>query len=151
MPLWLLAIFKPSNFAAIGKFIARNWKFILIGAMIFCLWYQNFSGVRFVFGIETIPALKQEVSDLQAALDTCVAGNELLSSTINERNDEIEKWGQVSEEFQQKIDDLKDDLIEERGKTKVKVVTVLEEAPPATCEAAIEYLRESTEDLKWDE
>lgn len=151
MPIWLLAIFKPSNFAGIFKFIGRNWKFIVIGAMVFCLWYQNFSGVKFVFGIETIPALKQEVSELENALNTCVDGNKLLSDTIDTRNEEIAKWGQVSEEFKQKIEDLKDDLVEERARTKIKVVTVLSEPAPETCEAAIEYLRDSTEDLKWEE
>ena len=151
MPIWLLGLLKPSNFTGIFKFIARNWKFALIGAMVFGIWYQNFSSVRFVFGIDTIPALHKDITELEEQLHVCISGNALLASTIDKRNEEIEKWERVSDEFARRMKELEGDLVRVRTETDNEVAGILTQQAPQDCESAIQYLRDGTEELQWNE
>lgn len=140
-----------SNLKRLFAFFIRNWKPILLALMIGTLLYQNFSGTRFVFGINTIPALEQKITKLEADLQACSDGNEAISNAIERRNEEITKWKEISEQLEIGILVMKDDIVKIREDNDKKVKNILNQKAPETCEAAIEYLREGVEDLQWDE
>lgn len=148
MPIFALLL----NFLNLRKFIPliiRNWKPILIGAMAFLLWYENFNETRFLLGMETIPSLKKQLVAATTAVSICKAGNDKLSEAIDERNAEVQVWKRLSIGLEEDVKGLQGRLDAERVKTNTQVQTILKDVTPKTCEASIDYLRDGRKDLQW--
>ena len=149
MPLPLAPLLALLDIKKILKFVVENWKPILIGGMAFLIWYQNFNETRWLFGAETIPSLELRLDGATDAVDICKAGNDVLSAAIDERNAEVIRWKQISEDLEGDIGILQKDLDDARTKTNTEVEVILKDETPKTCEAAIDYLRDGRKDLQW--
>ena len=132
-------------------FVKENWKAMAIAGMIGMLVYQNTFEKRYVFFIDTIPYWEKEANLNKEALDKAVKANELLSSTIEARNTEINKWKDVSDKLAADNAKLKGVIGAMRTKTDKDVNDILAGPTPGSCEAAMEYLRQGIGDLKWSE
>ena len=142
--------------STLGTFIVDHWKFFAIATMIGMLGYQNFSSTRFLFGIPTIPHLKQqvnsdqvEIKQLQANLKTASDANAKLTASIQAQDLAIAQWANVSEDLKQDNAKLQATLDDMYKTNNNKVDNILKTKPPATCEASIQYLRDSKQKLGW--
>jgi len=142
----LMAIF---NLKKILLFAVKNWKEVLIGGMVFIIWYQNFNNIRFLFGAETIPSLTTQLEAAMVAVDVCKEGNVKLSAAIDERNAEVEKWKEITILLEGDVGVLKGKIDDMRVETTKEVDVILKDKTPQTCEASIDYLREGRKDLQW--
>lgn len=139
------------NFKKLIPFLIANWKPIIFLCMAGMLAYQNFSGTRFLFGADTIPSLNERLEAATKAINTCKSGNDVLSSAIDDRNAEVDKWKKITTNLENDIGILQKDLDSARTKLNAEVDVILKEKTPETCEAAIDYLRVGRKDLKWDD
>jgi len=138
------------NFKKIIPFLIENWKILMLVGMIGIIAYQNLSGTRFLFGAETIPSLERRLVEARVIIDTCKAGNDALSASIDKRNNEIQEWKNISNALENNIISLQDNLVIERTKTNIKVKSILTGKTPQSCKSAINYLREARGVLKWE-
>lgn len=151
MPFLLLfkGLFDPKTYIALANFLAKNWKVILGACLLGVVLYQNMSGVRFFFGFETVPALKKDIVILEEDAATLKLNNKTLSDTINDRNEEIDKWSELTDKLEAQMVQLEKDIADIRTETDQEVDDILNQPTPQTCEKAIDYLREGVEDLSW--
>ena len=137
-------------FGSIFKFVIKYWKEIIVISMLCVILYQNFwAKWEFLLGLDTIPNLNIELIQAQENLAIAIAANETLSKSINARNEEISQWKEVSVKLEEDNAKLKNTLGTMRIDTTNKINSILAEAPPETCEAAIEYLIDGRNDLQW--
>ena len=163
MPLPILlvakAIFSPAKIIGLLSnlvgFCVKYWKQILFIGMAGTIFYQNmmaFEALKWV-GLRTIPGVEQEYQEridvLQQQLHECEMSRQELKGAIEATNAQIDKWSQVSEDLQRQHNNLKGQLREMREKSDKRVQNILKEPVPKGCEAAIQYLRDAREDLKW--
>ena len=148
-----MGIMMIKNLLGIAKvFLDKFWREILIVSLIGSLLYLTQVETRYFFWIDTIPYLQKQNDKLLADIAVCANGNELLTSTIKTRNDEIGEWKAVSNELEKKNKKLYRELGVLRGKTAAKVGGILQGATPKGCDAAFQYLKESAVgDLKWED
>ena len=149
---WVLKILgwvTGANLKKVFTFVIEYWRECIIAVLLAVVLYQNKFETRFFFGAQTIPALEADLAVVKANLNTCVDGNKALSDAIDENNDKIEEYKALTEELEGSIAILKSDLEEARNKTAEEVEDILKDPTPQSCEKAIEYLRDGTEDLTW--
>ena len=151
MVIWakIAATFLGFDFKKFFRYFIEHWKEILVIGMAVTIFYQNFFETRFFFGFETIPSLEKRLEKSENNLKTCVSGNELLSKTIDKRNEEIGKWKKISKGLEKKNAELANLLGDLRKSTDQQVEAILGEKAPDSCKASIEYLREGRKDLQW--
>jgi len=131
--------------------VAGSWKLIVIGLLSSIVLYQNFSDTRFFLWSETIPSLEKRLDAAVIAVNVCKAGNDKLSNAIDTHNGIVEDWKKISDDLEADVATLEDELIKKRVKTVTVVKTILQEATPKDCNAAIDYLRDGRKDLTWEE
>ena len=124
-------------------FLDKFWREMLIVSLMGSIFYLTQVETRYLFGMDTIPYLQNQNDELLAGLATCANGNELLTSTIKTRNDEIGEWKEVSDKLEQKNKRLYHEIGKLRGKTNAKVTGILSGSTPESCDAAFQYLRDS--------
>ena len=129
--------------------IFNNWREILIVILLTIVIYQNTSNIRYLFFMETIPSLQLRLEQANSNLDTCVTGNQTLATVIDERNDEVQKWKDISSELEAKTKALSSKLDKLRMNTNKKVDAVLKSKTPKNCNSSIQYLRDSRNELIW--
>ena len=102
--------FLSSAVSGIGSFIAKNWKIIIVAAMIGFIAYQNFSSTRFVFFVNTIPYLEHQITSQQKQISTlksdlviAAAANARLAQAIKNNNNTVQQWMNISSTLQNKI------------------------------------------------
>jgi regulator of replication initiation timing len=124
--------------SAIGGFVAKNWKLVMLAALIGTIAYQNLSATRFVLGAQTIPYLEQqlvakqtEIAELKNTLQVAVEANDNLTKAIETTNATIKEWVDIS------------------NATDTQVTDILNADTPKTCEASIQYLRDMKQKLTW--
>jgi len=158
MPFLLLlkGIFAPAKLlagaSAVFEFVAKNWKQLAIAGMIGLIFYQNFVEHRFVFGMKTIPHLEGKIAKLERDLevvqynfDTCLEGNQVLEQAILQQNEQIALLGVLTEQFDERFNQLTNSMNRLRQDTNKTVQDILNAPPPETCEAAMNYLRRAAE------
>jgi uncharacterized coiled-coil protein SlyX len=128
----------------------KHWKPIIVILMVLTIVYQNFILTQYVFGLDTLPSLRQTIIEQQENIDTITKANKTLSDTIDARNKEVLAQKNLSEKFENQLQTLSDELQKYRDKTNKKAADILNDKTPKTCEDAIEYLREGRRDLNWD-
>ena len=150
MPLPLLAALPwLAKLSAIKPLFKKYWKEMIVIGMAGMLVYQNFSETRFLLWIETIPSLEKRLETREAAFLACKDGNDKLSEAIDKRNTQIEEWRKLTEKHERDIAILQADLAAARANTNKEVDDILNDPTPQSCEEAIKYLRDGTEDVKW--
>jgi len=148
---WLKIVGMVSgiNVKKMMGFVVKYWRECLIVLLGATFWYQNYADVRFIFGMQTIPALEAELADSQENLRFCGKSNARLSDSIDKNNARIEEYEQLTKDLEASIIVLGNELTKEREQTDRDVEVILKDPTPQTCEKAIDYLRDGTKDLKW--
>lgn len=131
-------------------FLLRHWQITFIVGLIVTVLYQNFSPKRYLFWADTLPYLRNEITELEAQNDEILKANELLVVRIQKTNQTILDWKKKSDVLQAKLNKLNTSIIEHQEDVANDVAEILAEPAPQSCEASIEYLIDATEDLKWD-
>ena len=131
-------------------FVLRYWKQCFIIGLVVAVLYQNFSPTRYLLWIDTIPYLRNQVTELETQNDEMQKANELLVVRIRKTNETILDWKKKSDVLQAKLNKLNDSIIEHQEEVAIDVAEILAEPAPVTCEESINYLLDATEDLKWD-
>lgn len=96
-----------------------------------------------IFGIETIPHIKQEMQLLEEDLQTCQQRKQTLETTIVTLNAQIDKWATVSTDLQDQHSQLATTIEQDRIESDQRVNEVLIGPTPESCDAAFEYLRDA--------
>ena len=149
------AIFAPAKIIGLVtstvKFLIEHWKECLFAGMAFTIFHQNFMEWEMLkwVGVRTIPGIEQELVVKQEQLDECELSRANLKGQIDSTNAQVEKWADVSSQLQRQHDKLVEEITDMREKSRKAVEDILSEPTPKTCEAAIQYLRDAKEDLRW--
>jgi hypothetical protein len=149
---WALKILgwvTGANVKKLFTFVVKYWRECLIAVLLSVVLYQNRFETRFFFGAQTIPALEADLAIVKNNLDICVEGNKTLSDAIDANNDRIRQYEVLTEKLEREIADLQGDLADARAETEAAVNDILNDPTPKTCQKAMQYLRDGTEDLKW--
>lgn len=153
---FIKSFFSGEKIARFISFLTVHWKEVALGTLITLFLYQMFSPRQFLFGLDTVPSLNHKIVDLQAQLDeaelnfkTCAAGNKKLSDAIDDQNSHIREWGDIAKKIDVSTAELKNKIDKSRAQSKKDVESILKDPTPQTCSEAIDYLRKSMEDLKW--
>ena len=153
MPIgWILRILgmvSGVNVKKVFTALAKVWREVLIILLLAIVLYQNFSGTRFLFWAQTIPALKSELAESENNLKICGDGNAKLSSAIDKNNARIDEYKQLTNNLEASIADLNTVLITERKNNDAEVKKILSAPRPKTCKEAINYLRDARKELTW--
>lgn len=134
---------------SIRGFIAKYWKQIALGSLIFLVLHQNFMTFEMLkwVGIRTVPGLiekhDEQIQEYIIALQLCEEGRVKLKDAIEERNAEILVWAEKTEELQADHDKLTGRLEEMQRIADKKVEEILNAPNPVGCESAMDYLRSS--------
>ena len=131
------------------KPLQQYWKELAVIGMIGLLLYQNFAEERFLFFLETIPSLEIRLDIATSNFETCKTGNEVLTDSINQRNDEISQWKSLSDTLEERNEELSGIIEDNQQVTEEAVQEILSVPAPTTCKGAIDLLRNSTEELAW--
>lgn len=153
----LKALFSLTNIVGSVKktvaFVIENWRECAIAALIGTVVYQNMFETEWLswFGLRTIPGLEQEVSIKNEQLQSCELSRERLKGAIQSTNEQIDKWANLSQDLQQSHSKLAEELDQMEQQRQKATEQILNEPTPKTCEAAIKYLKDGSEDLQWQE
>ena len=131
-------------------FVLRYWKQCFIIGLIVAVLYQNFSPTRYLLWIDTIPYLRNQVTELETQNDEMQKANELLVVRIRKTNETILDWKKKSDALQAKLNKLNDTIEEHQEEVAIDVAEILAAPAPQTCEGSINYLIDAVEDLQWD-
>ena len=147
----ILAVFSIFSFPIkLFGFLLQHWQVTAIVGLIVTVLYQNFSPTRYLFWIDTIPYLKNQVVELKAENDEVIKANELLVVRIRKTNQTIMDWKDKTDKLQAKFNKLNESIVEHQSDVAIDVAEILAEPAPQTCEGSINYLIDATEDLQWD-
>lgn len=138
--MWIIAL----KFLSIAKtFVFKNWKIIAIVLAVLAAFFyvNNLRG--------TIEDLIKKNTDLQVRLVDCQSNTEKLKHNIRSTNDKISQWKQVSEKLQAQNNNLTNALEHAKKETSVTVEKIMNEPSVSSCQEAINYLKNSREELQW--
>lgn len=142
---------KLAGLAMQGLTLAlKYWKEILVILLISVVFYQNTSETRWALWADTIPYLQAQIDEQAEAIKTITEANEHLSDAINTTNEQIQEWKVVSERLEQQNMLLEGELKGLRSVTVKEVKEILRGPTPESCEAAIQYLRDSIPGLDFN-
>lgn len=143
----------PPNAATL---LLQYWKVGLFAILIAIIGYQNLSTYRWVFGLDTIPALESKLEEtrkqyetLKGQFDQVVDANKNLADAQDLLNKQIMEWKQVSEHLEKQNEKLARELADMRRQTDATVDSILKGKAPKTCTEAIQYLIDGKDDLRW--
>ena len=111
--------------------------------------YQNVSDTRWVFWADTIPNLKSRLNVAEIELDLIEQANEQLTASIEERNQEIERWSNVTDELQQSTSDLQQQIADINVTNRENVRIVERQIIPQECTGAMNFLYDSVPELNY--
>ena len=131
-------------------FMLRYWKQTIIIGLIVTVLYQNFSPTRYLLWVDTIPYLRNQVTELEEQNAEMLAANELMVLRINKTNQTIISWKKKTDILQQRLEILGASIITHQDEVAIDVAEILAEPAPQTCEASIGYLLDAVGDLEWD-
>jgi len=131
--------------------IGRFWKEWLIVLLLAVVVYQNVSDTRWVLWADTIPHLKSQLTIAEVELDLIEQANETLTEAIEERNKEIERWTNVTDELQQNTTDLQQQIANINISNKDNVRIVERQIIPQECTGAMNFLYDSVPELNYND
>jgi len=132
--MWLTVAMK--FLGPVFDFLTKYWKIFAIVLII--------GGTLWRFDI-----LNKRIAELETDKATCIANQVNLQSAINQRNEEIDNLNDKLRESEADVEEAIEKQKQERNKHKQELKDILNEKNPETCEGAIKYLIDGTEDLKW--
>ena len=137
-------------------FIGQHWRGFLIAGLLAFIWYQNYSSVRWLVWINTIPSMQQNINKdnntikiLHTQLNQVIATNEKLTLTIDAYNTTIQKWADISKQLEKENVQLQIQLKNQQIQNNIKIQNILNAPTPTTCKASINYLRTQILNITW--
>ncbi len=138
--------------------LLKNWKLAIFGLLIGFIFYQNYISFEVLkpFGFRTIPGVVQDYQDqvrvLTEQLEACESSRESLKVAIETRNEEIERWVNVTKDLQANQAQLSSALVDLKRKSTAELEIILQGPVPQTCEGAVKLLRDAVTkgELSWD-
>lgn len=130
--------------------ILKHWQAGVIALLLAIVFYQNTFDHRVFFWADTIPYLKTLVDEQQEQIELVANANEMLSNAIERNNERVEEFRTLSAELEQNNLALQTENEALRGRTMTQVTRILQSSTPASCEAAIDFLRNSIPTLQYD-
>jgi len=131
--------------------VGRFWKEWLIVGLLAVVVYQNVSDTRWVFWADTIPNLKSRLNVAEIELDLIEQANAQLTEAIEERNKEIERWTNVTDELQQNTSDLQEQIANISISNRDNVRIVERQIIPQECTGAMNFLYDSVPELNYSD
>jgi len=132
-----LMLLKFRNF---GSVIAKNWKIVVILALVAGIGYYHWDRTR------TIEALEQQVSDLEKDMQRCTGAIERQNARINKLS---EDGAALLEEERKRA---AEEIEKQKQRTKGAIERLQNKATAQSCDAAIQDLiDEAHGELKWEE
>ena len=131
--------------------ITAQWKLIAIGVLLFVVVYQNISDSRWAFWVDTIPYLRSELTTVSYELDLALQENEQLTEVIEERNAEIIRWGEITQQLEQSTALLQDEISGIGIKSNERIRVVERQVIPQECTGAMHFLYDSIPELQYDD
>ena len=98
---------------------------------------------------EMIASRDLQIVDLNGKLITCANANEMLANKLDNRNNEIGQWKEVSDKLQAQNDALVGTISKIRTDTEKRAEEILAGPKPSSCEDSIKYLVDGVKDLQW--
>lgn len=148
------ALFSFTNiFSSIkktGKWAVEHWKELGLALLIGTVTYQNVFETEWLswFGFRTIPGLEQELEQQQRKLVACETSRKNLKDAVQNTNQQIDKWADLSQDLQRSHDQFIEQLDQMTKQREQATEQILNEPTPQTCQAAIRYLREGAKELQ---
>lgn len=130
--------------------IGKRWKEILIAVLLVVVGYQNLSGARWVLWADTIPYLRAELAKESVKLDIAEQANKTLVADIKQRNAEIERWSNVTDQLEQNRTELQAEISKIEIKANSRIRTVTTQVIPQECSGAMNYLFDSIPELEYN-
>ena len=137
--LGLIWTIFSKKFLALADFVLKHWKIFAVLALIGAVYIQH----------EMIQTRNLAIVELNGKLITCAEANEMLANTLDNRNDEIDQWKEVSDKLQAQNDKLVGTISKIRTDTEEIADQILKGPKPGSCEESIKYLVDGVKDLKW--
>ena len=131
--------------------VGRFWKEWLIVGLLAIVVYQNVSDTRWILWADTIPNLKSRLNVAEIELDLIEQANEQLTTAIEERNQEIDRWTNVTDELQQSTSELQDQLARISTSNRDNVRIVERQIIPQECTGAMNFLYDSVPELNYSD
>jgi hypothetical protein len=123
----------------LASFVLKHWKIFLVLGLFGAVYVQH----------EMIASRNLQITELNGKLITCADANEMLANTLDNRNDEIDQWKEVSDKLQAQNDALVGTISKIRTDTEKVAEEILTGPKPGSCEDSIKYLVDGVKDLKW--
>ena len=126
------------------SFLKGNWKPIVVAIAFLAAWWyvDNLK--------DTIRDQQLTIADLTLRLDTCKDNVSTLEQAITNQNESITKALQAGREAEARIAELQGRLGQLSTEHQSEIDRILSEQTPATCEQAIQYLRD-TKEIQWQQ
>ena len=126
------------------SFLKGNWKPIVVAIVFLAAWWyvDNLK--------DTIRDQQLTIADLTLRLDTCKDNVSTLEQAITNQNESITKALQAGREAEARIAELQGRLGQLSTEHQSEIDRILSEQTPATCEQAIQYLRD-TKEIQWQQ
>jgi hypothetical protein len=127
-----------------------HWQTIVIAVLLSIVFYQNTFDTRVFFWADTIPYLRNLTEEQRDQIDFVANANEMLSNVIERNNERVEEFRVLSVEADQKriAAEAENEVL--RNRTMTQVTKILQAPTPQSCEAAIDFLRNSIPTLQYD-
>ena len=123
----------------LASFVLKHWKIFLVIGLCGAVYVQH----------GMIQKRDIMIVDLNGKLTICADANEMLANTLDNRNDEISQWKEVSDKLQEQNDKLVGTITKIRTDTEEIAEQILTGPKPSSCEDSIKYLVDGVKDLKW--
>lgn len=123
----------------LASFVLKHWKIFLVLGLCGAVYVQH----------GMIQKRDIMIVDLNGKLTICADANEMLANTLDNRNDEISQWKEVSDKLQEQNDKLVGTITKIRTDTEEVAEQILTGPKPGSCEDSIKYLVDGVKDLKW--
>ena len=129
------------------KSVLKQWQMIIILALLALAYYQNHMEIEWLgwAGFRTFPGIELELKQTKEQLEECENSRTELKGSIEESNRQVDKWFNVSEQLKREQAKLNESFIRFKAESAKQVQEILDAPSPATCDGAIQYLRDSAQ------
>lgn len=127
----------------IGDFILKYWKPLAIGALVlgnYLQWTWYWPG--------KLDEEKAKYAVLEEDYKVCEASRAELKHQVEDTNQKIQQWSDISQKLQKQQDQLNAELKKLRTKSATEVREILNAPTPKTCADVHKYL-EDDKGLRW--
>ena len=130
------------GFTIILGFIKDNWKVVLAAVLVIAL-------VVYVEGLRVEIAMKDsKITSLESDLLTVKQNNATLTSALSTQNGAIDKIGELAAQTKKSFDALGVNVTQQTTQLDARLMAILKDKKPITCEDTIKYLIDASKGYK---